>query len=240
MIQDKFERLEEKYILTREQYGQMLDYLSGKVVEDAFSRATVMSLYYDTPDYRIIRHSIEKPVYKEKLRVRCYSVPATESEAFVEIKKKYKGVVYKRRMVMPYAQTEEWLHDSANDTSQIAREIHALCNHYPGIIPSILCSCDRYAVRDKDNEELRFTFDQNLLGRTENLDMRKGVFGEKLLADDHYIMEIKASGAFPLELADVLSQIGIFPQSFSKAGSAYQKIILTDHMPAAKNVQAMI
>ncbi|MCD8069652.1 MAG: polyphosphate polymerase domain-containing protein [Lachnospiraceae bacterium] len=231
MTENIFERYEKKYILSETQYEGIMRFLSGKILEDEYSRATVMSLYYDTPDHRIIRHSLERPVYKEKLRVRCYGVLTRESEAFIELKKKYKGVVYKRRLSMSCAEARDFL--KGNDTSsategteQIAREIHAFCHNYPHIAPSILCSCDRYAVRDRTNEELRYTFDHNLRGRTYDLDLCRGVYGEALTADGACILEIKAPGAVPLELAGALDRLQIYPHSFSKVGAAYEKLIL--------------
>lgn len=95
--QSVFCRVEVKFMLTAAQYRALIPVLKQYMVPDDFFKSTISNLYYDTPDFRLIRTSLAKPRYKEKLRLRCYNVPAEESQSFVEIKKKVDGVVYKRR-----------------------------------------------------------------------------------------------------------------------------------------------
>ena len=95
-----FKRYEKKYLLTAAQYERIRARLDAYIEPDEFFSSTVCSLYYDTGDFELIRRSIDAPVYKEKLRVRAYNVPAPDGTVFVELKKKFKGVVYKRRVMM--------------------------------------------------------------------------------------------------------------------------------------------
>ena len=73
-IQNCFERYEKKYFLSPEQQRQLLQAIGSHVKMDFYGRYTISNLYYDTPDWRLIRTSLEKPIYKEKLRVRSYGV----------------------------------------------------------------------------------------------------------------------------------------------------------------------
>lgn len=79
-----FQRVEQKYLLTDAQYTTLWDVLQPYMKPDAYGRSTVCSIYFDTPDRRLVRTSLEKPVYKEKLRLRTYGVPKPDSPAFDE------------------------------------------------------------------------------------------------------------------------------------------------------------
>ena len=106
MITSIFERKEIKYPISSRQHDELLGLLSGRILPDEYGLTTVCNIYFDTPDHRLIRESIEKPMYKEKLRLRTYGVPGEGSTAFLELKKKFDGIVYKRRETMPYS--EAW------------------------------------------------------------------------------------------------------------------------------------
>ena len=88
-----FARNEQKYLVTDAQYTAFLEAVSDYLREDEYGKSTVCNLYFDTPSHRVIQRSMEKPLYKEKLRLRCYGAPHDDSNAFVELKKKYKKVV---------------------------------------------------------------------------------------------------------------------------------------------------
>ena len=97
-----FKRKEVKYLLTEAQLAALRPALETHMEPDAFAHSSISNLYYDTPDFRMLRRSQEKPAYKEKLRLRGYGVPDEETQVFPEIKKKAEGIVYKRRVRMPY------------------------------------------------------------------------------------------------------------------------------------------
>lgn len=225
-----FKRYEKKYLLSAQQYDALWEKLKDRLLPDLYFRSTVCSVYYDDDAYSLIRHSLEKPVYKEKLRLRSYGVPGPEDEVFVELKKKYKGIVYKRRAVMPAARAEAWLAGGAGapEDSQISREIDFFLRSH-AVSPKAFIGCDRTAWVAADEPELRITFDEDMRWRARDLSLTAGDAGEPLLDTGQVLMEIKLPGAAPLWLAHLLSELELFPRSFSKYGTCYQKDILENY-----------
>ena len=222
-IQTVFERTEKKYIITLSQRKALLGMINEYIKPDEYGESTVCSLYFDTEDFRLIRRSMEKPAYKEKIRLRSYSTPKAGSKVFLELKKKYDGVVYKRRQTLEYLQAMRYIlgREMPND-SQIMREIDWSMNYYKTISPKMFIAYDRTAFYSKTDHELRITFDRNVRFRTDNLDLAKGHYGERILDGGLCIMEIKALSAMPLWLTAALKELRIFPGTFSKYGTAYQ------------------
>lgn len=225
-----FKRYEKKYLLSRGQYETLFRELQDHIVPDAYHRSTVCSIYYDTDDYELIRRSIEAPVYKEKLRLRSYGVPGDDGTVFIELKKKYKGMVYKRRVPMGAKAAAAYLAGEAapTESSQMTREIDWFL-HENDVKPKAFIACDRYAWVDRENPELRITFDENLRWRTDRLDLRLGADGESLTEPGAVLMEIKIPGTAPLWLARLLSDQRVFPTSFSKYGTCYKNHILSEY-----------
>ena len=225
-----FKRYEKKYLLSRGQYETLFRELRDHIVPDAYHRSTVCSIYYDTDDYELIRRSIEAPVYKEKLRLRSYGVPDDDGTVFIELKKKYKGMVYKRRVPMGAKAAMAYLAGEAGPTecSQMTREIDWFL-HENDVKPKAFIACDRYAWVDKENPELRITFDENLRWRTDRLDLTLGSDGETLTEPGAVLMEIKIPGTAPLWLARLLSEQALFPTGFSKYGTCYKNHILREY-----------
>lgn len=225
-IQKVFERTEKKYIITLSQRQALLDKIDEYIQSDVYGESTVCSLYFDTDNYRLIRRSLEKPVYKEKLRLRSYSTPKHDSNVFLELKKKYKGVVYKRRQTLKYTEAMDYLsRRKPPNHSQIMKEIDWTMNYYKGLKPKMFIAYDRTAFYCKTDRNLRITFDRNVRFRTDNLDLSKGSYGETILDREHCIMEIKSLNTMPLWLTKVLSELKILPGSFSKYGTAYNTLI---------------
>ena len=225
--QQNFKRYEKKYLVNEDQYQLLRKHLAEYMEVDQYDWTTICNIYYDTPDYRLIRTSIEKPVYKEKLRLRTYGVPTQDSPSFIELKKKYKGIVYKRRMTIPYQQAYAWLSqepDSACD-GQIEEEICWFRRFYHNLQPAVALCYDRLALFGIENKNLRVTFDRNIRWRTSHLDLEAGDEGTYLLPEHCYIMEIKIPGAMPMWMADMLDQLELYPTSFSKYGRVYQTLI---------------
>lgn len=223
-----FKRHEKKYLISREQYDELIARLSDYIEPDAFGESTINNIYFDTPDYRLIRASIEKPtVYKEKLRVRSYGNPSADSTVFVELKKKYKGVVYKRRVNMTYLQAILYLckHQPPPEESQVTKEIDYFVKFYKGIRPMVSLFYDRIAYYAKDDHDLRMTFDTNIRFRNKDFDIRKGDFGHTLLDNSQMILEIKSVLAMPLWLTNTLDDMKIYPTSYSKYGNAYKLML---------------
>ncbi len=222
-----FKRYEKKYLLSREKYGELWPQLEPLLMPDEFFQSTVLSLYYDWDDFRLIRSSIEQPVYKEKLRLRSYNVPGDEGEVFVELKKKYKGIVYKRRVRMTERQAEEYLagRRASPTNDQISREIDWFLKTNP-VQPKVLIACDRKAYVGREEPGLRLTFDSSIRWRDTQLRLTDGDHGQELLEDGQVLLEIKMPESAPLWLAELLSRLEIFPRSFSKYGQCYKNELI--------------
>lgn len=222
-----FERYEKKFFLTPEKYQKISQIISEHMKADVYGQYTICNIYYDTDDWRLIRASIEKPVYKEKLRVRSYGVPSDEDTVFVELKKKLEGVVYKRRITAQMYAVEPFLYGLMPYPcgGQVGREIQYFQSFYHAE-PKVFIAYDRMAFAGVEDSGLRVTFDRNIRWRTSQLDLRSGDYGEPLLDDDRILMEIKFPGVCPLWLSKALSENEIFPTSFSKYGTCYRENIL--------------
>jgi hypothetical protein len=225
-----FERYEKKYFLTPTQYRLLKERLNGFVTADEYPTYTLCNIYYDTDDYRLIRASLEKPAYKEKLRVRSYGVPDADSNVFVELKKKYDGVVYKRRITLTPFAAQSLLNGfkTVGQDSQILNEICYFRQFYD-VKPKVFIAYDREAYRGRDDSDLRITFDTNMRYRTDNLDLRLGDYGEPIIDSDIILLEIKIPGVCPLWLSQLLSEYKIYPTSFSKYGECYKTHILKNN-----------
>ncbi len=220
-----FKRKELKYMLSEHQYEAVLDILCGRMEQDEYGRSLICSLYFDTPDFRLIRTSMEKPRYKEKLRLRTYGIPTDGAISFAEIKKKYKGIVYKRRVMLPYTSAVSWLEGESEypEPCQISREIDYLKEYYSQLSAACALFYDRTAYYSDEDEGLRVTFDENIRYRFSDLDLRHGDYGELLTGKGQYLMEIKIAGGMPVWLARGLSEAQIYPSSYSKYANAYTR-----------------
>lgn len=223
-MQAIFKRMEMKYMLTAEQYSELRKRLAGFMEEDKYGLHTICSIYFDNDEDQIIRTSMEKPLYKEKLRLRSYGVPKSgDSTVFLELKKKYKGVVYKRRIPLKLSEAEEYISCGKKpEDSQIFREIDYFRNHYSAY-PKIFVGYDRIAMKGIYDENIRVTFDFNVRCRREEPDLRKGDHGFVLIPEGTALMEIKINGAMDKKLAGILSELKIYPSSFSKYGEFYKR-----------------
>ena len=242
-----FERKEVKYRLNAAQVRQMKRALEARMAPDAYGQTSITSMYYDTANRDMISRSLEKPLYKEKLRVRTYGPRSEAGTAFVELKKKHKGIVYKRRIAtspaaaqmlmagVPYerAISSKPLADAALQAQarsaksyQIAAEIAACVRRNGPLYPSMAILVERVAwaplpdARGDEARGVRITFDERI--RYRNMfaapEHRASV---GLLAPGEAIMEVKVPGAYPLWLVQALDACGAYPTSFSKYGEAY-------------------
>ena len=245
---DTFERKEKKYLITTEQCAAIKAGLAEHMRLDDYGATRIDSLYLDTPDRSLICRSLEKPLYKEKLRIRSYGPFSEADTVFVEIKKKFKGIVYKRRVrmsaegarryaagTMSYEEAQTALPIAASTPEkelapgkvQIAREIDAFFDRYDDLKPSMLISFLREAWCPLDPEDDdcvdRITFDEDICYvdlMEEGSAMRRPV-----TAPDQIVMEIKCAGGYPVWLCELLSSVGAYPRSFSKYGNAYKRTL---------------
>ena len=233
-MKDVFERYELKFIISQEQRNRLKELLEIYMKEDENGKSSLYNLYYDTEDFLLIRRSIEKPVYKEKLRVRSYKEADDDSKVFVEIKKKMKKIVYKRRVSMNYADAIRYLkgediveveNETVSKPSQILREINYFKELYQTLEPRVLIAYDREAYFAKSDENFRLTFDQNIVWSDTELRLKKANITNLVLEDNKVLMEIKVSAGIPMWLTQFLSENKIYKTSFSKYGNAYKQIL---------------
>ena len=217
-------RYEFKYLISRQQEEFFRRRLEGHMQVDQFGLTSIASLYYDTPDYRLITRSIERPLFKEKMRLRSYGLATDTSPVFLELKRKAYGIVYKRRVQSTIPLVKKFF-DGEGDIcagGQINHELTYFRNFYRDLAPSCLIIYDRTAFFEPDGD-LRLTIDNNPRYRTDELDLRVSMEGVSLLPDGYSILEIKVQQSMPLWLASILSEGQIYKASFSKAGAAFQR-----------------
>lgn len=225
-----FKRYEIKYLIDRKQKEKVLRAMEPYMELDQYGRSMIRNIYYDTDNYRLVRTSLEKPVYKEKLRVRSYGEVKPEDAVFVELKKKYDSVVYKRRISIAQAQAAKYLAGTAPAPvhTHITEEIDYFLQFYQTLAPKVFLSYEREAFFTREPGEFRVTFDENILFREKDLSLGCGVYGEALLEPGQTLMEIKTPGGIPLWMVKVLTEEKIHKTSFSKYGSAYQTMFIRE------------
>lgn len=200
-----------------------MDYLSDKVEKDVVYKSTIYNVYYDTDNFELIRKSIEKPIYKEKLRIRLYDKPTLDSSVYVELKKKYDHIAYKRRekIAYKYILNNSFLEGAE---TQIDKEIKYFNDFYGGLTPKMFLSYEREAYYFKTDKQIRITFDTNIKYRTENVNLLPSISDIKLLPNNFVLMELKVPFSIPYDLTKYLSSEKIFKTPFSKYGTAYKQI----------------
>ena len=228
-VTNVFARTELKYRLTAAQDRFLREALAPSVEPHQYGESTICNIYYDTPDFRLIRKSIEKPVYKEKLRLRSYGPAGPDDNTFLELKKKYKGIVYKRRICLSERDAMNYLNGTSPlpEQSQITKELDWFLAFYGNLQPAVYLDYDRTAYYSKDDPDLRITFDRNIHFRTDDLSLSSLPGGRFVIKPGESILEIKADGAMPLWLTALLTQANAQRTSFSKYGTAYN-LLLTE------------
>ncbi len=239
MSETVFKRYEKKYLLTSEQERDFLRLLDGRMIIDQYGLHTICNIYFDTPDFDLIRHSIEKPIYKEKLRLRSYGIPESDdAKVYVELKKKFKGIVYKRRVGLKLRDAEAYLYDGIHPAkdNQIMREIDWFLKTNP-VEPKVYLAYDRRAFYGLEDNSIRLTLDKNIRCRRKKLRLGEGAVGEQLLDEDMTLMEIKLPEYMPTWMAYILSELKIAPVSISKYGTYYCEnpdmymSVIENHLP---------
>ena len=226
MVQSIFQRYEIKFLLTKAQKDDLMELISCHMVPDLYPHSSIRNIYYDTENYRLVRRSMEKPVYKEKLRVRCYTDIGPTDPVFVELKKKYQSVVYKRRIVLPRDEAEAWLAGGETDNhSQIAGEIEYFRDFYRTLEPKVFLSYERDSYRDPIRDDFRLTLDHTIRAREDHLNLAEKPGGYFVTDPNLTLMEVKTAGGIPLWLSHFLNDHRIRQTSISKYGSYYQDFI---------------
>lgn len=235
-----FKRVEKKYRISAAEKAALMAAVGEQLIPDSHGKSTICSLYLDTPEHLLIRNSLDAVAYKEKLRLRSYGTPGVDSRVFLEIKKKYMGVVYKRRVAMSLMEAQRYLDwGIAPVSSQIMSEIDYAMRFYGNPGPSMLIAYEREAYYVKDYPHVRLTFDAAVRYRQDRLLLDLGTDGKRILPDGQFLLEIKTDGAMPVWLSQALSRLQILPASFSKYGTAYRDSLkLTETMQEGENHHA--
>jgi len=232
-----FKRYEKKFILTKEQYDELIPRLLEYMNPDEFCKAgknySIYNIYYDTVNSDVIRHSINKPYYKEKLRLRSYKIPTKPTDkVFLELKKKINGIVNKRRVVLTLEEAHKFLELGETPKSedyvnnQVIKEIQYYLSK-KDVSPTVYIGYSRKAFFSKDDHDFRLTFDSQILTRRNNLTLEAGFFGDNILEDNQYLMEVKILGAMPIWFTNILAELEIYNTHFSKYGNEFMRYSLT-------------
>ena len=226
MAQQIFRRTEIKYILKEEQVESLLWLVEPYLKKDKYFKSTNCSIYFDTKNRYLAIHSLEKPLYKEKIRIRSYGVPELNDIVFIEIKKKYKGIGNKRRIPIKLSDFYNYLEMGRLDSNSevIKTEIDNCFKRYD-LKPTMFLAYDRTSFCDKDNPTFRLTFDRNVRSRNDDLRLENGDYGKKFFKNGEVVMEVKALNSFPFYFVHALSKLKIYPSSFSKYGRVTEKDI---------------
>lgn len=221
MYINNFQRVEEKYVITKEDKEKLLKTIGNYIKEDEYFKSEIHNIYFDNKNNDLIINSLEKPIYKDKFRIRSYGIPKYNDYVFLEMKTKYKGVVGKRRIKVRLNEIEDYLENNKETDNKILKEIKYYYKFY-NLQKAIYIAYDRESYKGKEDSNLRITFDSNLRSRRNDLNFKE-IKMKKYFNKDYYIMEIKTIGALPLWLARSLSKLEIYPTSFSKYGKIYER-----------------
>lgn len=219
-----FRRVEQKYILTEDKYKKLITEINKKIEKDKYFKSTICNLYLDSENNDLISTSIDKPLFKEKVRLRSYRVPSKNDKVFLELKGKYNGIVFKRRVEITLTDFYKYIETGIKPikNNQIMDEIDYIIKKH-NLKPKLFLAYDRLSYYDKSDANFRITFDTNLRSRKDNLYLEYGDAGRLYEKEKFYIMELKSLKALPLWFVEILSKLNIYPTSFSKYGNIYKK-----------------
>lgn len=246
MAIEVFNRNEGKFIIDEAVYeeiqGKFLRYMELDEYNKTHEFYTISNIYFDTKDNHLIRTSLSKPKYKEKLRLRAYGVPKEDEKVFLEIKKKVCSLVNKRRTKLKLEEAYDFIKTGVKPelkdymNKQVLDEIKYMLKLY-ALEPKLYLAYDRKAMFGKESRDLRITFDTNIRTRRYDLKLESGDHGEKLLEKGKWLMEVKAEKNIPLWLARLLSEYKIYKTSFSKYGKEYEKMLINNRvLEGEKNI----
>lgn len=227
-----FNRFEKKYVLSIDVYHEILDKLLLKMNldknnVDEFMK--VQSIYFDTDNNDYIRNSISKPYYKEKIRIRGYNFIDSDSELFLEVKRKIDGKVNKRRTNIKLSDIDNLIENNTIEynneymNKQVLNEINYILNR-DHLLPKLFVSYERCALVD-NHSDLRITFDKNITGSSNKISFNIKT-DQQLLNSKLMIMEVKTCYGMPRWLLEIIENNDIKKASFSKYGTSYKNELL--------------
>lgn len=234
MAIEVFNRYENKYLMDTKAFYAIYNRLMEYMELDAYNKGdkfySISNLYYDTEQHTLIRSSLSKPKYREKLRIRAYGVPEPEAKVYLELKKKVFGLVNKRRTALKLTEAYEFARTGQPPAyregmnRQVIGEIEYFLSRFE-LRPVVYLAYDRIAMFSKESRDLRITFDTNIRTRRHDLKLELGDYGDQLLERGQWLMEVKAEKTIPVWLSKLLSELQMYRTSFSKYGNEYKKSI---------------
>jgi SPX domain protein involved in polyphosphate accumulation len=234
MAIEVFNRYENKYLMDSKAFYSLYNRLMEYMELDAYNKNdkfySISNLYYDTEHHTLVRNSLSKPKYREKLRIRAYGVPAGDAKVYLELKKKVFGLVNKRRTALKLHEAYEFVRTGKAPAyregmnRQVVQEIEYFLSRYE-LQPMVYLVYDRIAMFCKGNRDLRITFDTNIRSRRSDLELESGDYGDQLMERGQWLMEVKAEKTIPVWLSKLLSEHQMYRTSFSKYGNEYKKSI---------------
>ncbi|MBQ3423365.1 MAG: polyphosphate polymerase domain-containing protein, partial [Romboutsia sp.] len=208
------------------------DSMNGDTYCKLAKNYNINNIYYATINNDVIRHSISKPYYKEKLRLRSYTIPTSlNDKVFLELKKKINGIVNKRRVVMTLGEVYKFLETGEKpifddyENKQVIREIEYYLSKNK-VYPNVYIGYSRKALFGKEDKEFRITCDSQITARRDDLYLSSGCFGQDILGENKYLMEVKFLGAIPVWFTKILSDLQIYNTHYSKYGNEYNMYCL--------------
>jgi len=221
-----FKRIEQKYLLSENEYKKLIKKISYHIKKDSYYKSKILNIYFDNNNYDLIVKSLEKDIYKEKIRLRSYNIPSLNDKVFFEIKSKYQGIVYKRRLTLTLKEYYDYINNNKLNSSnpQVMSEIDYIIKRF-NLKPKYFIAYDRTSYYDVDDKNFRITFDSNIRSRKDDLKLEYGDAGKLYFDEKKYIMELKSLKGIPLWFTKVLSELKIYPTSFSKYGNIYKNNI---------------
>ncbi|MBM7568565.1 polyphosphate polymerase domain-containing protein [Paenibacillus sacheonensis] len=233
MAIEVFNRYENKYLMDTNAFHHIYNRLLASMVPDEYNRDdefyAISNLYYDTEHDSLIRASLAKPKYREKLRIRAYGIPEHDAKVYLELKKKVFGLVNKRRTALKLHEAYDFVGSGiapefrTGMNKQVIQELGYFLSRYE-LKPKLYLAYDRIALFSKENRDLRITFDTNIRSRRYEVKLENGDYGEQLMEPGQWLMEVKAEKTVPVWLSRLLSELGMFRTSFSKYGNEYKRL----------------
>lgn len=238
MAIEVFNRQEIKYLISEEDKNLLLEKITDYMDADSYNKEgktySICNLYLDNSADELIVKSLEKPVFKEKIRIRSYGTANLTDTVYLESKKKFDSVVNKRRTPFQLKALYDYLEtgvipESEKLNHQVMSEIDYIVRFYE-LKPKVFISYDRLAFFEKGNSDFRVTIDTNIQTRRNDLRLEIPAGGRLLLPEGKWLMEAKAFKAFPLWFVKFLSERRIYSTSFSKYGTEYRNYKLDNEV----------
>lgn len=249
MAIEVFNRYENKYLMDTKAFYDIYNDLMAYMEPDENNKDnkfyTISNLYYDTEHHTLIRTSLAKPKFREKLRIRSYGVPGSDAKVYLELKKKVFGLVNKRRTALKLSEAYEFVRTGTPPAfrkgmnKQVIGEIEYFLSRYE-LQPMVYLAYDRIALFCKGNRDLRITFDTHIRSRRHDLQLEAGDYGEPLLERGQWLMEVKAEKTVPVWLSKMLSEHRLYRTSFSKYGNEYKKTIRNANAPVIERERVVL